>query len=312
MDMLCLAGKPLDDPIHPYVIAEAASSHCGSLALARQLVEAAATAGADAIKFQTYTPAELASTVPAPDGSGHSLRDLLQGGLPRAWHTELRDLAARLGLLFLSTPFSLDALRFLAETQHLTAIKIASGDCTYLPLLHAANATGLPVLLSTGTATLAEIQASVAMALLPTYQRHRLVLLHCVSAYPCPPEAANLLAIQTLQRHFPYAAIGWSDHTRSVDVIPALAVALGASVVEKHLCLRRNMGGMDAGHSLEPEEFAHMVRALHTVGASLGDGLKRPQPCEQGDRLWARRGRDGLRPADEARQLVSAAMDRSP
>ena len=302
--MLAIDGKPLDNSRQPYIIAEAASTHQHEKQRAKDLVYAAAEAGADAIKFQTYRPEELTTSTPLPDGSGRTLRDVLTGGLPREWHTELATLAHECGIAFLSTPFSTDAARFLVEQIHVPALKIASGDLPFAPLLRYATETGLPLIISTGMATLAEIQASVASLLLPAYQGHRLVLLHCISAYPCAPATANLYALGTLKRWFPYAAIGWSDHTLSVEVIPALAVALGASVIEKHFCLTdTDITNMDAGHSLEPKEFARMVRTLRDVGQSLGDGVKQPQACEQGDRLWARRGSDGLRPVDKVRAI---------
>lgn len=299
---LALHQTRLNDPAHPFLIAEAASTHQQEKTLALELVHAAAEAGADAIKFQTYTADELCSATPIPGRNGQTLRDVLAaGGLPRVWHAELQEVAHQRGLIFLSTPFSVDAARFLVNELHVPALKIASGDLLFAPLLQYVASTGLPLLVSTGAATLSEVQATVAASLLKVYQAHHLTLFHCVSAYPCPPEAANLRAITTLKTWFPYAAVGWSDHTLSVTT-PAIAVALGATVIEKHFCLRRTGNrSMDAPHSLEPEEFAAMCREVRAVHALLGTGIKAPQLCEQSERQWARRGNDGLRPTDAVR-----------
>lgn len=297
-----------------YVIAEASGNHSGSLQTAIELVHAAAGAGADAIKFQTFTPEEIAAegvTVLRGHDAHHdawlerlfpgqtpvTLRALLgKGGLPRVWHAPLKQEADACGIGFLSTPFSVDAARFLVEEVGVPALKIASGDLTFTPLLEYADRTGLPLLISTGGATFDEV-AHVVYEL----SWAQLSLLHCVSAYPCPIEAANLRAIGTLQTAFPWLTLGWSDHTTSLAV-PALAVACGALIIEKHLRLPVLGQTTDTDHSITPAQFARMVEHIRDAEAALGTGQKAPHALEMHDRLWARRDpSDWLRPCDAAR-----------
>ena len=313
--MLMIDGKRLDDPQRCYVIAEASGNHAQDYARAEALVYAAAEAQADAIKFQTFTADEIAADVPIPRGRGgaahdawlerlgaQSLRDLCRhGGLPRPWHFELKRLAEMMGLTFLSTPFSLDAARFLVEEVQVPALKIASGDLTFTPLLQYAASTGLPLLLSTGGATLAEVQQALHVITSQAQASTGVVVLQCVSSYPCPPDACNLRAIQTLQQRTLCDAVGWSDHTVDEALVPALAVALGATVIEKHLKLAEDDTSIDAGHSLAPAQFKRMVEVMRQTAAALGTGEKWPHALEAHDRLWARRGSDGLRPTDAAR-----------
>lgn len=305
-----------------YVIAEASANHCGDVSTATGLVRAAAAAGADAVKFQTFTTEEICADVPILFGHAarHDswcrrlgvtrMRDLFaKGGLPRAWHAPLKRLACDLGVEFLSTPFSVDAARFLVEEVGVPALKIASGDLTFGPLLEYANGTGLPVLLSTGGAYLWEVEAAAFGPLFPALRANRLCLLHCVSIYPCPDDEANVAALHAMSRlyheadgRFYYPRLGYSDHTLSVDTVPLLALGAGARVFEKHLRLAAQGGGVDADHSLDEAAFAAYVQAIRDGLASLGHGEKRPQPGEMHDRLWARRAPiDWKRPTEAAR-----------
>jgi sialic acid synthase SpsE len=313
---LCVGGRRIGPDQPPYVIAEISANHEHERVRAEALVFAAALAGASAVKFQTFAPEDLAAPhVLVPQGYDlahdqwlvalgvREFRDLFaHGGLPPAWHRPLKLLAEGLGLHFLSTPFSLAAAQFLVEDVGVPALKIASGDLPFTPLLRYVATTGLPVFLSTGGATLAEVEQAVTELWQP-YMAGRLVLLHCVSHYPMAPEEANLRAIRTLAMSFPRAQVGWSDHSLSADLVPALAVREGACVIEKHLTWDRAEGRVDAGHSLTPAEFARMVRAVRGVRAMRGSGVKGPQPSEGHDRLWARRAaHDWLRPTPEARE----------
>lgn len=311
---LAINGVRLDDSQRCYIIAEAAGSHHQDYATAEALVQAAAAAGADAVKFQTFTAEEICADVPILFGhdAAHDawcqrqgvtrLRDLFsKGGLPRAWHGPLQRLAASLGLAFLSTPFSVDAARFLVAEVGVQALKIASGDLTFTPLLAYAASSGLPVLLSTGGATYAEVQQ--ARDFLDTssgFAVAGLVLMHCVSVYPCAEALANLAALTRMQTLG--EAVGFSDHTLSDDLVPALAVAHGVTVYEKHIRLATDTSSIDAGHSLTPAQFQRMVEVIRRVPVILGVGVKQPHIAEMHDRLWARRGSDGLRPTDAARQ----------
>ena len=323
-------------PGHPvYIVAEASSNHCQDFATARMLIEAAADAGAHAVKFQSFTAEEIAVDIPILTGHDathdawvarmgvKTLHGLYaKGGLSRAWHKELKHIAEDVGLHFLSTPFSLDAARFLVEDIGVPALKIASGDLTFTPLLeYAAHLTDLPLLVSTGMATLAEVRGTVYGPLAPAWETDRICLLHCASSYPLDPREANLRAIAMLGGaiHGPLVVtrkshgepsvltaqicpVGYSDHTVSIEAIPALAVALGAVVYEKHLRLDDAPESPDAGHSLTPEQFQRMVEVIRAVPQCLGDGEKRPQASEMHERLWTRRSLiDWKRPTDEAR-----------
>lgn len=308
--MLVINGWPLDDPRKPFIIAEASGNHAQDYAKAEALVHAAVNVGANAVKFQTFTPEELCADVPILFGhdAAHDawvqsqgvtrLRDLMKGGLPRAWHAPLKALADSLGITFLSTPFSVDAAKFLVEEIGVPALKIASFDLTFTLLLEYAASTGLPVILSTGGATFEEVQHAAWHVLADIYET-RLVLMHCMALYPCQAADANLRAIQTLKGFG--CPVGWSDHTLSITTVPSLAVALGASVIEKHIRLEGDTTSVDAGHALMPQHFAAMVDAVRGVHLILGDGEKQPHPREMHERLWARRGADGLRPTEEAR-----------
>jgi sialic acid synthase SpsE len=312
--MLTINGVRLDDPQRPYIIAEMSGNHGQDYTTAQNLVRAAAEAGCDAIKAQTFTAETIAADIPIPrrlGGAAHdawldrlgvrTMRDLFQyGGLPRKWHISLQRLAEDCDISFLSTPFSVEDAKFLVEYVGVHALKIASGDLTFTPLLAYADQTGLPILLSTGGATLDEVKTAVVEGLEETWLAGNLVLLHCCSAYPAPPEAVNLRAIRTLQDFV--CAVGYSDHSLSADVIPALAVANGASVVEKHLCLEGDETSIDAGHSLIPSQFRHMVEVIRNVPAILGSGVKQPHALERHDICWARRSpEDWLRPTQKAR-----------
>lgn len=307
-----LSNRPLTDPNQIYVIAEASGNHNQDRQQARLLVQAAAAAGADAVKMQTFVPEEICADVPILFGhdAAHDawcrnlgvtrLRELFaKGGLPRAWHRDLKQEAEDLGIDFLSTPFSVDAAKFLVEEIGVRALKIASGDLTFAPLHQYAASTGLPVIISTGGATLDEIAAVLPLFIVDI---QRFIVLHCVSIYPCPDLAANLSAIATLRETFE-VMVGFSDHTLSCDIIPALAVAQGATVLEKHLRLSGDTTSVDAAHALDPTQFKRYVAIARSVQDILGHGRKEPHPGELHDRKWARRDpSDWLRPVQAARE----------
>ena len=297
-----------------FIIAEVSSNHCQDFTTARMLIEAAAGAGADAVKFQTFTADEIAVDIPILTGhdAQHdawvarlgvtTLRQLYaRGGLPRAWHHELKHVAQEEGIEFLSTPFSVDAARFLVREIGVSALKIASGDLTFTPLLEYAVATGVPLLVSTGMSTLDEVCAAVFGPLYPAVLADHLCVLHCTSSYPLCPTDANLRAIRTMQERLG-CLIGYSDHTTDDTLIPALAVSQGAAIIEKHFRLDDAPGSPDADHSLTPAQFCRMVEVIRAVPQWLGDGVKQPQASEMHELLWTRRSQeDWLRPAQEAR-----------
>jgi N,N'-diacetyllegionaminate synthase len=272
------------------VIAEAGVNHNGSLERAHQLVEVAAAAGADVVKFQTFRAEQLASARAAKaayqveqTGAGDQLAMLRQLELPIEAFAELADHCRQLGIGFLSTPFDLasaEALIALGMDQ----LKVPSGELTNAPLLQGLAATGLPLLVSTGMATLAEVEQAVGWI---AAARDRLTLLHCTSNYPAPLASLNLRALQTLADHFGLP-VGYSDHSSGIGVAP-LAVALGACVLEKHFTLDRSLPGPDHKASLEPAELADMVKAIRQAETALGSPIKQPAAAELEVRVAARR-----------------------
>ena len=269
------------------VVAEISANHGGSLDRALQVVEAAAAAGADAIKIQSYTPDTLTLDSDRPefriDGGpwgGRTLYQLYQEAhTPPEWFPTLRDAAAALGVPLFSTPFAPATVRFLAE-KGASAFKVSSFELTDLELLAAVAATRRPVLLSTGMATAAEIAAAVAQVRqVWAGSDHGLCLLHCVSAYPAAPGDMHLATVADLATRFGVVP-GLSDHTLGTAVAVA-AVALGARVVEKHFTLRRADGGPDSHFSLEPDELRELVAAVRAVEAAVGSVRYGPKPGEQ-------------------------------
>lgn len=275
-----------------YVIAELSANHNQSLAEAEKLVDAAAAAGADAIKLQTYTADTItlrARTVPFLVGSGtlwegRNLHDLYaEAHTPWDWQPRLKARAEARGLDCFSSPFDASAVDFL-ETLDVPAHKIASFELVDLPLIAKVARTGKTAIMSTGMATLPEIEEAVQ-----TFRAAggtRLVLLKCTSAYPAVAADMNLRTIPDLARRFGVAA-GLSDHSLDLAV-PVTAVALGARVIEKHLTLSRTVPGPDSAFSLEPAEFAAMVQAVRTAEAALGGVRYEPTAKEAATRIFRR------------------------
>lgn len=278
-----LAGRPIGPGNPCFVIAEAGVNHNGDLELAKRLVDVAAEAGADAVKFQTFRADRLvAAAAPKADyqaratGSGESQAAMLRRlELDRPTHEALIAHAQARGILFLSTPFE-EASADLLEALDLPAFKLPSGEITNLPYLAHVARKRRPIILSTGMATLGEVET--ALATLRAEGDPPVWLLHCVSAYPTSPSDANLRAMATLAQAF-QVPVGYSDHTEGIAV-PLAAVALGACIVEKHITLDRSLPGPDQQASLEPAELRAMVQGIRTVEAALGSGLKVPAPCE--------------------------------
>lgn len=299
-----------------YIIAEAGVNHNGELALARELVDRAADAGADAVKFQTFDAKKLASSI-APkanyqkqstEATESQLEMLRKLELPREWHHELRELAQRRSIQFLSTAFDIDSLDFL-ESLGMPFFKVPSGEITNGPLLWKFARQRKPLVVSTGMATLSEVEQALAVIAhafnVDNEPSHvdevwqgwsssewrrslqgRVTLLHCTSQYPTPMHEVNLTAMDTL-RHAFGLPVGYSDHTEGV-LIPVAAVARGAVLIEKHFTLDRTMPGPDHQASLEPEELSRMVREIRAISMALGDGAKCPQASEWDTRKAAR------------------------
>ncbi|MBU0719524.1 MAG: N-acetylneuraminate synthase family protein [Planctomycetes bacterium] len=272
---MTIAGHLIGDGRRTFVIAEAGVNHNGCVETALRMVDEAASAGADAVKFQMFRAAELVTGAAPPAayqrGFGHaeSQRAMLAKlELPASSFQTIRKHCDERGILFLATPFGRTELDMLLAVDP-PAIKIASTDLVDHQLLRAAAATGLPVILSTGAATEAEIRQAVEW-LRELGAGPRLILLHCVSCYPTPIEALNLRAVRTLGRLFG-VPVGLSDHTTSVQV-GAWAVAAGAGVLEKHFTLDRAACGPDHAMSLEPMALAEYVRNVRALEAALGSG----------------------------------------
>ena len=282
-------GRPVGPGHPPWIVAELSANHLGDLARAHAIVDAAAAAGCDAIKFQTFTPASMTLAGDGPGfriergpWAGRTLWDLYEEAhLPWAWHGELFAHARAVGLVPFSTPFDPDAVAALGELAPLVW-KIASFEAGDDELIAACAATGRPIILSTAMASDDEVAHAVAAA--RGHGCRELILLHCVSGYPTPPEQMNLRRLTTLAR---LAPVGLSDHSPGA-VAPIAAVALGACVIEKHLTLARADGGPDAGFSLEPDEMAEVVRGCRAAWAALGDGGAARPPVEAESRGFRR------------------------
>jgi N,N'-diacetyllegionaminate synthase len=275
-----------------FVIAEAGVNHNGSLETALLLVDAAVGAGADAVKFQTFI-AERVVSASAPKaayqrettGAGESQLEMVKKlELPAEAFQEIQNYCRSAGIVFMSTPFE-EASADLLERLNVPVFKIPSGEVTNLPFLEHVARKQKPMIVSTGMADLDEVRTAVE--LIRSCGNLSLVLLHCVSSYPASPGSANLRAMFTLAREFA-VPVGFSDHTLGIEVTLA-AVALGASVIEKHLTLDKTLPGPDHRASLEPHEFAAMVRGVRVVESALGDGRKKPAPEELDTAAVARR-----------------------
>tara|TARA_Y100000310_G_C20696501_1_gene826095 strand:+ start:241 stop:1287 length:1047 start_codon:yes stop_codon:yes gene_type:complete len=269
-------GKPC------FIIAEAGVNHNGSFGLAKKLVDAAKEAGVDAVKFQTFkaekivTPdAQQAKYQAKNIGKEESQYAMLKRlELTFTDFRKLKEYCDQKGIIFLSTPHSSkEDVDLVAELC--LAIKVGSGDLTNLPILKYIAGKKLPIILSTGMATLEEVREAVDV-ILPINKE--LILLHCTTNYPTPLDEVNLKAIQTIMKEFNLPT-GYSDHTEGIEVSTA-AVALGASVIEKHFTLDRNLPGPDHKASLEPSELREMVAKIRNVEKALGSGIKKPFPSE--------------------------------
>lgn len=276
------------------IIAEAGVNHNGDLPTARRLVEEAARAGADLVKFQTFSAKRL-STAGAQkadyqrsgdDDQNGQLAMLTQLEMSVAMHEELAALCAELGIGFFSTGFGIEDVDFLVGMGQ-RLIKVPSGEMTNLPYLRHVGSLGLEVIMSTGMCSLGDIEAAVDAVEAAGTPRDTLTVLHCNTEYPTPFSDVNLMAMANIGKAFG-VKVGYSDHTRGIEVSIA-AVALGATVIEKHFTLDRTMPGPDHAASLEPDELGAMVAAIRNIEQALGDGIKRPTDSERKNMPVARR-----------------------
>ena len=273
--MINIAGRKIGGDQPPFVIAEMSGNHNQSLERALEIVEAAARTGAHALKIQTYTPETMTLDLDEREFRITDKNSLWQGtslyklygeaSTPWAWHQPIFDRARELGMVPFSTPFDATAVEFL-ESLNVSCYKIASFENTDLPLIQRVAATGKPMIISTGMATVAELDETVRTA--RDAGCKDLILLKCTSTYPATPENTNLLTIPHLQTLF-NCEVGLSDHTMGIGVSVA-SVALGASVIEKHFTLNRNDGGVDSAFSMEPDEMSSLVLESERVWRALG------------------------------------------
>lgn len=288
----------MNDTTHVLVIAEAGVNHNGDLDMARGLIDAAADAGADLVKFQTFTAATIASasarkagyqarnegTAANGDDSQFSMLKRLE--LPRDDHAKLIEHCAARGIRFFSTGFDLDSLDFL-NGLGFAQYKVPSGEITNLPYLRRVAGFGKDIILSTGMASMGDIEAAIEAVEAAGLPRERITVLHCTTEYPAPFDEVNLHAMNTIGRAFG-VRVGYSDHTQGIEVSLA-AVALGAKVIEKHFTLDRTLPGPDHAASLEPDELAALVRGIRRIEMALGRPEKRCTPSEADNVVVARK-----------------------
>lgn len=278
------------------IIAEAGVNHNGDFGLARQLIDAAAVAGADFIKFQTFRADRLVSKAAAKadyqtqntedeEWSQYEMLRKLQ--LPEEWHHELKDYALQKGIAFLSTGFDEESVDFLG-TLGMPFFKIPSGEISNRPFIEHIAKKGKPVILSTGMSDIAEIRSAIEVLTLNGIDKTMITVLHCNTEYPTPMSDVNLLAMNTIKEDLG-VKVGYSDHTLGIEV-PIAAVALGAMIIEKHFTLDKNMTGPDHKASLDPQELKAMVLAIRNVELALsGSGHKIPSQSEIKNKIIARK-----------------------
>lgn len=280
-----------------FIIAEAGVNHNGSLDTAKKLVDVAAAAHADAVKFQTFKAESL--VIPNLKKAKYQIDNTRTGEsqfsmlkrleLPLSAFRQLYNYCAKKNIIFMSTPFDEESVDFL-DSIGMKIFKIPSSEIINKPLIQYIALKKKPIILSTGMSYLKEVRNALAWI----EEIHReikqdseIILLHCVSCYPASFEEVNLLAIKTLKSSF-NLPVGFSDHTQGIEASVA-SVAMGAKVIEKHFTLNKNMDGPDHKASLEPNELKALVKAIRNVESSLGDGVKRPSPSEQMNRLIVRK-----------------------
>lgn len=298
---LDIAGR-LVGPGYPcYVIAEAGVNHNGRLSLAKKLVDVAADAGADAVKFQTFEADRVASSIAPKAAYQHETTDpdesqldmLRKLELSESDHRELIKYCQRRSIQFLSTPYDEQAVDLLVKLR-VPAFKIGSGEIVNHPLLRYIASKNRPIILSTGTTYLSEVDEAVRVV--QEAGDPPLALLHCVSRYPANPATMNLRAVETMAQSF-QIPVGLSDHTLGNEISFA-AVALGAAIIEKHFTLDRDLIGPDHRASLEPDELRDLVAGIRKIESAMGDGVKRPHPSESEGRKLGYRGLVALRPLE--------------
>ena len=278
-----------------FIIAEAGVNHNGDPNTARQLIDVAVQSGADAVKFQTFKSENVISkSAPKAEyqkqttGSDESQFEMIKKlELDPDVHKELIEYCQKKNILFLSTPFDHESIDLL-DSLNVPLFKIPSGEITNLPYLRHIGRIGKPVIMSSGMATLGEIESALGILTNGGIRIEDITVLHCNTEYPTPMQDVNLRAMKTMAAAFPGIRIGYSDHTLGIE-IPIAAVAMGATVIEKHFTLDRNMEGPDHQASLEPNELKAMVQAIRNIEKAMGNGWKKPSPSERKNLSVARK-----------------------
>lgn len=278
------------------VIAEAGVNHNGDFEKAKQLVQVAAQAGADFVKFQTFKADKITSksakkadyqTKNVNDGDNSQYAMLKKLEMPHEWHVHLKEYANELGIQFLSTAFDHESIHYLDKLGQ-PFFKIPSGEITNKPYLQHIASKRKPVVLSTGMANIKEIDKALNVLLECDLKKNDITVLHCNTEYPTPMEDVNLKAMLHIQREFD-VKIGYSDHTLGIEV-PIAAVALGAQIIEKHFTLDRSLPGPDHAASLEPNELKQMVKAIRNIEQAIGgSGIKEPSKSEKKNKSTVRK-----------------------
>lgn len=277
-----------------FIIAEAGINHNGSISIAKKIIDAAFDAKVDAVKFQTFNTELLVSKYArkaeyqkeSVDNNTTQFRMLKKLELSEKSHRKLIAYCKKKGIIFLSTPFDLESIDLL-NNLGIKIFKIPSGEITDLLYLRKIGALKKNIILSTGMSNLKEIRQALDILIKAGTKKKNITILHCNTAYPTPAKDVNLLAMQVIKKMFSLE-VGYSDHTQGIEISIA-ATALGASVIEKHITLDRNMKGPDHKASLEPGEFKAMVCAIRNIEKALGNGIKKPSPSELKNRPFARK-----------------------
>ncbi len=267
---ISIGNRKIGGETPTFIIAEVGLNHNGDLTLAKKLIDQAKSAGADAVKFQSYHSEEFVG----PNAKYYGLFKSLE--LSEDEFKDLAEYARKKEIIFLSTPLDLDYVEILNKIG-VPAFKIASGDLTFVQLLEKTSITGKPIILSTGLSTVDEIIEAVSI--IKQQGNSDIILLHCITCYPPDPEEVNLKSIQTLKEVFNEAIIGYSDHTLGI-LAPIIAVALGAKVIEKHFTLDKNLPGPDHKVSADPKDLTEMIKSIRQTEKMLGTGIKCPSLSE--------------------------------
>ncbi len=295
------------------IIAEAGVNHNGEIELAKKLIDIAADAGADLVKFQTFNTDQLVTQsaakadyqILATDKVESQYSMLRKLELTEAAHQELIAHCALRNIGFFSTGFDIESINMLVGLGQ-EVFKIPSGEITNLPYLRHIGQLKKTIILSTGMSSVEEIKAALGVLEKSGTERTKITALHCTTAYPVPMREVNLRAMQTIQSTFD-VSIGYSDHTLGIE-IPIAAVALGATVIEKHFTIDRNLPGPDHKASLEPAELSSMIRAIRNIEIALGDGFKRPMPSEIENRIAARKSIVASQNINRGQQFTEANL----